>query len=330
MNILEILENRGVEYVDHGNNVKKGFVAVHCPWCGDNDRSHHMNIHPVDGNWFCFRNREQHKGRRPHRLLMRLLGCSYDTIQSLLKGRSDLQSLRERLNDDKTPPPAKASVNNQVERNMPKISAIETHQRFYRYLETRGYDAIHIHMLAATYDLRCALSGRFKNRIVFPVKVRGRVIGHTGRCVDNGRLRYLSYPGSAIKQHLLWYDLMRKEHTLPQRSRKGAVSTRSLYICEGPFDAMRIDYVARASGLNDRATCLFTTSATPGQIDEIHKLKKKFTAIYILFDKGALTQAMRLRAQLVGCKTTITQLPEGIEDPGDMSWSGTLQFLNRC
>jgi len=329
MTILEILANRGIDYVEHGPNVKKGFIAVHCPWCGDADPSHHMNLHPIDGNWFCFRNRAAHKGRRPHRLLMRLLGCSHDTAQSLLEDRSDFQDIKQRLaTKDKAP----IEANDEVEKRLPKISAIETHQQFYRYLEKRGYDAMHVPTLTETYDLRCALLGRFKNRIVFPIKAHGRVIGHTGRCVDNGKLRYLSHPGSAVKQHILWYDLLRKEHVLPEQKmqqRTNPDATRRLYVCEGPLDAMRLDYVARVLGLKDRATCLFTTSATPGQINELHALKNRFSAIHILLDKGALAQAMRLRAQLVGCQARITVLPKDIKDPGELSWTDTIGFLRR-
>jgi len=283
-----------------------------------------MNIHPIDGNWFCLRDRERHRGRKPHKLLMRLLGCSYIAAQSMLEDRTDLQSIRDRLCNDVHKTSAIQNVNgedpvNDKEKGLTKISPdSELHKRFCKYLKRRGYDDIHIPMLTKLYGLMCALVGRFQNRIVFPVRVHRKLVGYTGRRIDNGGLRYLSHPGAAIKRHILWYDLLRKD-------RPGGC----LYLCEGPFDAMRLDYVARVSGLQDRATCLFTTSATPEQIEEIHKVKKLFKSICIVLDNGALAKAMILKSLLTSCNAKVTSLPSDIDDPGELTWEHALGFLHR-
>ncbi len=312
MDIKEILQQRGIEYVTTGSNVKQGNINIHCPWCGDADPSQHLGIDLKTGRYACWRN-IQHRGRTLHGLLMKLLGCSYEAVQALLTDTSDLKQVVERLkHKDEYVEESLETIGN--ERGLVKLSTHKRmHQRFLDYLMSRKYDYQHFDNLIDRYDLRCALTGRFKNRIVFPITVDEQLIGCTGRCVDGGKLRYLTHPGVSVKRNILWYDMLKK-------------GGKRLWLCEGPFDAMRIDYISSYIGAEDRATCLFGVNTTPAQIEQILELSGVFEDIGILLDPDAFSSALRLKQILVGCKTTIKTISNGVKDPANLNWS-QVRFL---
>jgi hypothetical protein len=41
---LDIFRQHHVDFVEGGANVSKGYVAVHCPFCGPADESHHLSV----------------------------------------------------------------------------------------------------------------------------------------------------------------------------------------------------------------------------------------------------------------------------------------------
>jgi DNA primase len=148
-----------------------------------------------------------------------------------------------------------------------------------------------------------------KNRLVFPVTgVNGVDIGYVGRAIDGGHLRYLSYPGTAIKRTVLWLD-------------KLSAYNDQLWIVEGPFDALRLDWYFRCCGIFQRATCLFGTSYTPEQTAAITQVAGFYRHINILFDSDALSKAMRSQQDLrclVTQKISVHTLPDGVSDPAEL------------
>lgn len=306
MNIREILRERGVSYIESGPNVRKGHINIQCPWCGDADPSQHLGIDPSTGSFSCWRNIE-HRGFRPHTLLMKLTGCSHDAAEALLIDVSDLPTVMDRL---LASPKQHCIVPTNAEVADPKLHPLTTenaHQRFWSYLEQRGFPHEHIQPLSNLYGLKCAIAGRFNNRIVFPIIIDGYIVGYVGRCVDRGHLRYLSHPGTIVKQNILWFDLL-------------SAGGRRLYICEGPFDALKIDYVSRVNGIPDRATCIFGVNPTQAQLNLIRDLSIGFESVSILFDSDAIQQAMHVQQMISDIHATITLMPSEKKDPGSLSW----------
>jgi len=309
MTTVELIQQRGAETFDRGPNVRKGHVAIRCPWCGDADPSHHLNVHLETGAFSCFRN-IQHRGRRPHALLMKLFGCSREVAQAMLTDTSDLASIRRRMarkEDQQTEVAAVVDVEEEPGL-VPLMYPSRLYSRFRDYLFRRGFDHQHHEIMAELYGLQCALTGRFKNRIVFPIRAGKMTVGYTGRAIDNGNLRYLSHPGDVVKRHVLWENLI--------------LGGRTLYICEGPFDALKVDCISRMSELPDRATCTFGVNVALPQIERMGMFARSFDRVAILFDDGAMGAALHVQRELrmSGVAASVRALPDGVKDPGAMSW----------
>ena len=308
MNIADLLRQRGVEYVEHGPNVRKGHVAIKCPFCGDADPSQHLNINPTTGSWSCFRDHE-HRGRRLHALLMKLLHCSYEAASSVLAETHDLSELAERVRRQPVVEPFETeAVLNPNDYHLGHLqNGHSLHGHFQSYLDRRGFPREQHNQMSSLYGLRVALTGPFKQRIVFTVHDNASaIVGFTGRCVDDGHLRYLSEPGLTVKRHLLWEPLL-------------AIGGRVLFVCEGPFDALKMDWYLRQAGKPDRATCLFGVNPTALQLDRLIDLADRFKHVAILFDRAAMAQAMRLQRVLATIRPRLALLPGEVNDPGDLT-----------
>ncbi len=309
MNVIDILRQRGIHYIESGRNVKRGNLNIHCPWCGDADRSEHLGINIETGAYSCWRN-VQHRGPKFHGLLMKLLGCSYEAAVAVLTDTSDLQSVVARLQthaaDETADKPTSAIVP-----GLRRLATRGNQARFRDYLLKRGYDYQHILNLSDLYQLHVGLFGELNNRIVFPLYVDGMVVGYTGRAIDKGRLRYYSIPGTIVKQNILWYDLLRG-------------GGRRLYVCEGPFDALKIDYVSRMNGIPDRATCLFGVSYTQPQLTRLHEVACGFDELVILFDREATLQAIQLDRALALGRSRILRLQDDVKDPGELRFADVI------
>ncbi len=99
------------------------------------------------------------------------------------------------------------------------------------------------------------------------------------------------------------------------------VGGETLFITEGPFDALKIDYYGYPK---IRATCLYGVNPTMAQIGILRQVIKNYARVGILFDHEAQEQAMALRDYLPS-KVGIASLPKGVDDPGNLSQG---QILN--
>jgi hypothetical protein len=320
MDIIELLDNRGVPYLTSGKNVKRGCVNIKCPFCGEADTSFHLGIELATGKWACWRNVD-HRGRSLPRLLQKLLGCSYEAAQELIAGHTEFSSVADRL-QPKAQQQATTKEKLTKERGLVYLADVPPkdmplYKRFWDYLHKRGFDFNDAMPAAIGYGLQCALTGRFKNRIIFPVVIEQETVGYTGRCIDGGSLRYLSHPGPVVKQNILWYDSLK------------AGGGRKLFVTEGPFDAMKLDYGLQKCGSEDRATCLFGVSHTAEQRELLYNLRPRFEELVILFDQNALAPALSLASTLSNLLAKVQTLPQGIDDPGQLSWESVKQIAEQ-
>src|SRR5215831_10266594 len=133
----QLLDDANVDYVTRGSNTKKGEISIRCPWCGDDDPSHHLGI--GEKGWGCLRNAE-HRGKSAITLISALLGCTparaklieaqYNTTdpEDLNGAIAALEGLPEapRIAPEQFPP-------------VEKIRYMGVTQRFWNYIKNRGF-----------------------------------------------------------------------------------------------------------------------------------------------------------------------------------------------
>jgi DNA primase catalytic core, N-terminal domain len=312
MNWEEFLEAYDIHYVNSGPNTRRGEISISCPWCGDDDPSQHLGIALTSENWGCLRH-GGHRGKAAHRLVQALLGCSYTQAKLIVRqySRSDPSNLEEALaaltgvvGENR----AIANVNLPKECR-PILYESRTTYKFIDYLLDRGFNEPE--RVALDYSLLACLTGQFKDRIIFPFYDANQdLVGYTGRALGNpiNAPRYLS--SEFIKNTIF------NEYNLSR------CIGDTLFVVEGPFDALKLDFY----GYPVRATCTFGTTLHINQLAILAKLKKKFRRTIVLFDVGAAEQAWHL-ADSLGLE--VGSLPEGVDDPGDLSAFGVTKFVRQ-
>lgn len=323
-----LLVQHRVEYVEHGPSTARDNVYVHCPWCGQSDRSHHMGISLRGRGWGCWRN-ARHRGRSDAYLLAALLRVPLDRARAILgqgpsSSPSDLDlAAQVRATLDKKDEPERLAV--ELPGDMHQLWSGHSGRRFVflEYLQERGYEFSDASRIAEHYDLHFATRGPFTYRIVLPVRDQwGELCTFTGRTVseDEG-LRYLTLstdPASRLVEQGM--PLARGPITdyLFQEDRLFATPPRTLVVVEGPFDAIRVDWAHR-SALQDyiMATCLFGKALSAVQLDKLATVSDFVDEKLVLLDPDARFQTFDLVARLEQFGFRPMYLSDQWEDPGD-------------
>ena len=314
------LRGRRIDYIISGSRQ----VVVHCPFCGQDDQSHHMSINLSGHGWRCWRAPSQHYGRSPVKLIRGLTGCSLEEareVAGVADGAPTPPPTREVLSDNLT----RLQGGSGPIRRRARDSTLEMPRSFHplrvgeeraapfvRYLERRGYRLGEIRWLAKAYDLQWAGFGPFAWRLIFPVHGRkGELLTWTGRAIgDDPPIRYKQPPASESRIEapncLLGLDQL-----------CAAPDPRVLVICEGPLDATRIS--ASGAALGVWGTCLFGLSLSDAQRELIFDLAGVFPLQAVLLDATAGADRLRIARQLEPLRPTFPRLPEGVEDPGALS-----------
>lgn len=305
---IQFLRSRGIEYVERGPNVARGNVNIHCPWCGSADPSHHLGI-AIDGSgWGCWRS-SAHRGIKPHRLIVALIRCNYEEAAAIAAGTPEIatdlvgrvtallseNSMSEPRSGRKEPSEFRA------------FSARYSAKPFVGYMRARGFSKSDLFDFCDRYEIRFSTLGEFKGRIIFLVREKGKLVNWTGRTIysdETIRYKTLADKDDPITNRLLWYDKMRKERY------------ETLVIAEGPFDALKVNYLANRYGVF--ATCLFTSSISESQVSLISSVSGRFKRKFILLDSTALSNALDVEAKLSPYGFKLRTLPEGVKDPGDL------------
>lgn len=311
MDWVRFLDENNIHYVTRGPNTKRSEISVRCPMCGDADPSEHLGVSLTTENWGCLRD-PSHRGKSSRTLIKAILGCSSQQAGLIIKQYShsdpdDLGSVLAALgaenNIQRDEDMFKLAKQQKLEPQFKDFYSIKPRgitKRFFQSLVDRGYE--NPQDIIKDYHLRCALTGRFKDRIIIPIYLNNELLGWTSRAIGNpiNAPRYLmSYED--VKTTVYNYDELKK-------------GGKRLFITEGPFDALKVDSLLKAQ--NIRATCTFGTSVTMSQIALLRALVKKFDSAWVLFDQGAEGPASNL-ADWVGCKAAA--LPDKIKDPGELT-----------
>jgi len=324
IDIKQILSNSNIPFVDRGPNVAQGNVNIKCPWCGD-DPSQHMGISLSTGWYGCWRN-AAHRGKNLAALLAAVLGVSRAEaaqiagLTGLQPDRLDeaVQALSQHTRVLGTDDYPAIKFPTQFRPLSPEEGD------FFSYIMRRGFTYQQALGLCDVYRLRCAKSGRWRGRVIVPVYMpESKLVSWTGRTIlGHEPLRYMSLSGSEDKakrrgdpvgvavNRTLWNygELVRD-----------AGNTKVVYICEGPFDAIKVDYFGWEHGI--AATCLFTLAMSTEQFHLLTDLSEVYGyELRLLLDNSAYAQAMRLAKQLSALNFGgVYVLPEHIKDPGEMT-----------
>lgn len=327
-----------IPYITKGVNVKRGEWNVSCPFCNETstpDPSFHLGIQLDTGKWSCWRNRRRHKGSTLHRLLMKLAHISYGEVCRLLNdGQVWLgEGSFEALASD----PAAifgASVNViepevlDLPDNFQQFDPFYPSSRlFFAYLEHRGFE--NVQELAELYGLRYCISdfdgGKWQNRVILPIFIDYTLQTWTGRSIlREPRLRYNTLSTKSGALIPITDAIFNFDGLLAEGSKK-----ETLFLCEGPFDALKFDFYARNAG--GRATCLFGLNMGQAQLGLISELSQIFGKLVVLLDTAEVNTSMSIRSQLsfLPIKVVEGSLPVGVKDPGDLTELQVLQLVHQ-
>ena len=314
MDWQHFLDENHVHYVTSGPNTKKGELSIKCPICGNEDPSEHLGINLTTGFWGCHRD-QSHRGKSARTLIKALLGASSHTAQQIIQqySKTDPDDLDEALmvlledRPDFVLKTAKQSLNPEF-KDFYQIRPRGVTKRYFTYLQQRGFD--NPQEMIDRYDLRCATTGRYKDRIIIPIHLNEELLGWTSRALGSPSVapRYLASNGE-VKTTIFNYDNLKE-------------GGDRLIVTEGPFDAIKVDNSnfifqrGNSRGMYYRATCTFGTSVTPSQYALLRSVSKKFKETWVLFDEGAQAPAVEL-ASWIGAK--VAYLPYGVKDPDELS-----------
>jgi hypothetical protein len=299
--ILSILEYFKIPFALSGRNLgKKAIAGLNCPFCGD-DTGFHLGI--LDNGYYsCWRNKK-HRGNIYYLI-------SYITKQPI-------QTIQDMFTDIEIKPVSvpKKIIGGVDSLILPKeFLTIEDNPKtkvFYNYLKNRGFDDAE--GIINKYSIKCAIGGKWDNRIIFPLYQYNELMAWIGRSVaTNPYLRYKDLSIMESVRHAkfcLWnFDKL--------------IRGGKLVITEGIFDAMKIDWYT-----NIPATCVFTTSIRQEQIQLLSELELK--KIVILFDNNAELQSIDVADTLsLYCpNVSYVFLPEEFKDAGEMSKYQIQEFI---
>jgi len=314
------LDAHSIPHITSGPNVARDNIGVHCPFCGPEDQSYHMSISLAGKGWCCWR-KEGHRGKNPARLIQSLLGCSWEYAAQLvgLEGYVVSENFMEQVRASfaqTTKAPAGRSLHLPKEFRAFGKETIVT-RPYFNYLKDRGFQP---DRLTKRYGVHFATLGAFKGRIIFTVHFEGRLVGWTARTIfTDGHPRYLALTTDEARakqaglepavgpltNYLLWYDRLIKS------------DADTLYLCEGPFDALKVSTLGRKHGIV--ATCFFTSSPSSSQLDALHELLPRFKHRALLLDEGTLHTAIRITGSLSGLGLKVILLPSNVKDPGELN-----------
>lgn len=319
MDWITLFDTHQIPYVTRGPNTKRGEISIKCPWCGDDDPSEHMGISLTKKVWGCYRN-AAHRGKHPARLIVAVLGCSFGQAKAVVAqyDRPDpstfddiMSTLKEMCVVDADQ--GVVQLEPEILTYPPEFVPIrkgKSFAKYWWYLYGRGFT--NVASVALRYNLMCALTGEWKDRIIFPFFSDQKLIGWTGRAIGApiGAPRYLS-SSDAVKKTIL-------------DEKEVLYGGSYLFITEGPFDAMKIKVCSYNAAQPVIATCIFGTSLSIDQIALIRKASPYYKRVIILLDPDAVQPSFMaddwLWAKNVVIGSLLHVFPEDTpKDPGAMN-----------
>lgn len=323
---VRLLEEHRIEYVTRGANVKRGEIAIRCPFCGSADPSHHMGLNLETGWFSCWRNRSQHSGKSPLRLIMALLKVSYGQARDIAGLGDDyvdpegFDAVAARVmgrNKGEAKPTATERRFLDLDPGFQVITDKVRTRRFWNYLYGRGFDRTQrgveeVDLLVKQYNLMAGFNGPWRDRVILPFYLDGKLVTWTGRAI-----------GPALRRY---YDLRLDDSLLGPKEtlynidciHKGG---KALILQEGPFDVLKVDFYGQRHGV--RSVGLATNSITEDQALLLKAAEGKFEKLIVMLDTKTQTgvvDSMRMKQTLAFIRNvSIQPVPFGAGDGGALS-----------
>ena len=306
-----------IEYLKTTASLARGYINIHCPFCGDTDRSYHLGLHK-SGRWTCYRDPIGHKGSDPRRIIMRLIGCNYEQANSYVQddvvelSDFDEASSEFMLNDNKPIQHGKLEFPTEFLR----LRSNRGRARMYlNYLISRGFKTYEVSRVTHRYDLHYCDKGMWRGRIIIPIQINGKLLSWTGRTVyDTEELRYrsLSHKKDAkpqglvnVRDLLFNYDNVTKKHY------------HVCVIVEGPLDVMKVDYYGHRYGICAVGT--FGTGIREAQLDLLDLIREKCDILVVCGDQNAEANVMDILSATRDINVQNLPLPNNVKDPGELN-----------
>lgn len=324
----EFFDEQRIPYVERGANVSRGEINIRCPFCGSADPSHHMGLNLETGWWSCWRNRSQHSGKSPLRLIMKLLGVPYGQAREIAGLGDDyvdpegFDSVAARiLGRIKTDGPAPIAERRflTLDEFKPITEAVRTRRHWNYLYRDRGFSGTNrgiedVDALVKQYRL-CAApqsSKHWADRIIIPYYYEKKLVTWTGRALGSSTRRYRDLETDlslmAPKETLFNHDVM-------------IGGGRVLLVQEGPFDALKVDFYGQHYGV--RSVGLSTNSISEDQAHLLKLAETTFERTIVVMDSKTdfgLVDSMRLRQQIQFISNVgIESVPFGAGDGGALT-----------
>ena len=323
---LHFFQQNNTPYRTAGANVSKGNAVLRCPWCGVSDEGEHLVVNLQGRGFKCWR-QPLHSGKNPAKLIQALLNCSWEQANSIAGQSKSLPN--DFMNKVRQSIQKQEMVQQPNKLKLPiefkKFSTLPSCRMYLSYINSRGFTIKDTN----EYQIYYASLGPYKGRVIFPVYFEGNLVGWTGRTIfPSEQIRYKTLtndlekakengetPAPApISDYLLWYDKLVE------------TDADTIVLCEGPFDAFKVNVLGKYLGVV--STAFFTSTMSKAQANLLHQILPKFKNRFLLLDQqGTFSKAQRIKADLSSLNVIVKQLPKNIEDPGAVKTVGELKNM---
>lgn len=297
---IDFLNRRGIAYENAGRSIR-----LECPFCPPNHRRLSINVSDNRG-WWCWVGRHKHSGISPTRLVAAFLKCSYEQaarITGVAAGgiAPTADEFTERIDALRQGVDTAASQS-EYPYWLPIFREIDDgplQKPFVSYLEKRGFPDHQIMRLSQFYGIHSCLHGRWRYRLIFPIRLDGELVAFTARTIAKSHtIRYLA--AGHPPNYLLWFDELKQ-------------GGNCIVLCEGPFDALKLRV------LGQPATCFFTSGPSAMQIDFLRDLLPAYQRRILLLDRNSIGETMRTVADLSSIARIEPIYLTTRKDPGEIS-----------
>ena len=293
----QLLISNGIDYITSGENVKKGNINIPCPFCLD-DPSHHLGISQTKQAWGCWRDSD-HRGRRPHRLLSKLLGMSYQEVERLLGSTTIVPDGFETFASGISDSYQRKEVEEKEENvHLPASFTYITKQvgtyrniRYWRhvsYLCDRG-----VSLECASYFKLMYCDDQYQKwsgRIIVPFFEDGKIVTWNARAIKEWKQpRYLAATSDG-NNSMRTTDVVFNLDNIDD-------SISLLVVTEGVFDAINVHWCGKDNGIG--AVAINTTSISERQLFRmINRLERRKIDLLIALDRVARKQSLLIQGEL--------------------------------
>lgn len=304
LDIIELLEKRGIEHWTSGKNTSRGWVNIQCPFC--DDHSNHCGINIESKKFNCHK---CHEKGFINRLLARVEGLSIAEANTIIS---------QHIHPGYLPKVVKER-SSKIEFHFPIGTKDFLPKAHKKYLRNRGFDPDFLlkeyHLKAtgkmAYYELKNEGEKDFLDfsyRIIIPYFDHGKTVNFIARDITGRQ-------SSKAKQCPNEISEKNKDQVLYNIDRGG----RNRILVEGAFDVFRIGRGAVGLG---------GTSMTTGQLKSL--LERDIKRVFILLDPGENEgqQAEKIAAKIAPfLEVEILDLgPDETRDPAEFTNSEALHL----